>query len=458
MKKILATLLMGAALSPLASAVAAETPTATQAAAAVAEKTDAEIIEKLFKGSYKFWQQARNENGSYEDKLYFERDSNRGSIANSGMGLIALAIGHEMGWEPEAEELALVSLRKLAGKGPGISVPRNATNTYIHFYDTKTGAVIGNDWSPIDSAIMLCGAMFIKRYFPENKEIAALVDELYEVTDLTQYIANVNTGRIWLAQNTDGSFQKHRTKAFNEYMIVAAIAKMQAEDFNRGQQGKDAIEFWNRWYATTANLPRAPFEDFDVLSEGTTWFTSMFNFQFNHYLINGYSANEEFQAASANAALADYKWFQKQEVAGLQEYEWGTGAGNCPRGYCVDRINTDSKRPMNDFMVVSPHIIAGFIPHLDRARDDLVALYRDESKAAVYKLPHGGEVLWRYSKDQPEWRAHAIEGVDFSTMLFGLASLPEYLGTDFFNAFNDYRNPEPANYVRPSQAKLVAAE
>lgn len=448
MKKFLATLLMGAALSPMAMAVSADAAPAVESTAVV-EKTDAEIIEKIFKGSYKFWQQSRNENGSYEDKLYFNRESNRGSIANSGMGLIALAIGHEMGWEPEAEELALVSLRMLAGKGEGISVPRNATNTYIHFFDTSNGDVIGNDWSPIDSAIMLCGALFIKRYFPDNQEIAELVDELYETTDLTQYIADVEKGQIYLVQDTDGSFGQYKTKAFNEYMIVAAIAKQQALDFDRGQMGKDAIEFWDHWYATTENLPVAHYEGVPVLSEGNDWFTSMFNFQFNHYLLNDFSASGEFQAATTNAAQADYNWFQNQtQLLDLNVYEWGTGAGHCPRGYCVDRIQMPGRPNQNDFMVVSPHIIAGFIPQFDHAKDDLVALYRDEKQSAVYELPEGGTVLWRYSKDQPEWRANAIEGVDFSTMLFGLASLPEHLGNDFFNEYNDYFNEKPANYKR----------
>ncbi|MET4696798.1 hypothetical protein [Endozoicomonas lisbonensis] len=457
MKKILATLVMSAALSPMASAIAADTTMTAQPVAA-AEITDSEIIEKLFKGSYKFWQQARNDNGSYEDKLYFEHGSNRGSIANSGMGLIALAIGHEMGWEPDAEELALVTLRMLAGKGPDISVPRNPSNTYIHFYDTRNGEQIGVDWSPIDSAIMLCGALFIKRYFPENREIATLVDELYETTDLTQFIADINRGQIYLVQDDDGNNMPPKTKAFNEYMIVAALANQQAIDFKKGRQGRDARRFWNHWYETPKNLPVSYYNDIPVLSEGRTWFTSKFNFLFNHYLLNGFSASEEYQQASANAARADYSWFQSQGFEGMKEFEWGSGAGSCPDGYCVDRIVHEGIETKNPHMMISPTIIAGFIPHSERAKDDLIAMYRDDSQKAVYELPEGGTVLWRYSKTQPEWRSNAIEGVDFSTMLFGLASLPEYLGTEFFNAYNDYSNPEPANYTRPSKVKLIAAE
>ena len=50
------------------------------------------------------------------------------------------------------------------------------------------------------------------------------------------------------------------------------------------------------------------------------------------------------------------------------------------------------------------------------------------------------KVLWRYSLLDPSWRAPEIQAIDFSTMLFGLATLPEHLGNDFFyfRRYNHY--------------------
>lgn len=427
MKKAVVSLLLGAMCSPLM-------------ASTEMQKSDAEIISSLYRGSYAFWQQARNENGSYEDKLFFNGErSHVGSIANSGMGLIALTIGHKNGWEPNAEALALQTLRMLAGKDANIRVPQNPNNTYIHFYNTQTGHAVGDDWSPIDSAIMLSGALFAKNYFSNNAEIAALADELYKKTDLTDYIASVEYGRIYLAQNSDGSFKEHVTKTYNEYMLVAALAKQQALDFGLGHDSAP-VAFWDKWYATPANLPVAEYNDIPILSEGRKWFTSQFNFLFNNYLIHDYSNSPAYREATVNAAKVDYTWWREMDIEGLGVHEWGTGAGACPEGYCVDRFHFDADRQFNRNLMVSPHIMAGFMPYMDRAKADLIATYRDQTINARHELPGGYEILWRYSYDYPEWEATWAEGVDFSTFLFGLAALPEHLGMEFFNTHNNYFN------------------
>ena len=441
MKKKITALIVGAMLSaslPTYASNDVEQPSPVR----VEQKSDAEIIESLYRGGYAYWQQLRNDNGSYEDKLHLNGHRDHlGSIANSGMGLVALTIGHANGWEPEAEQLALQTLRMLAGEDPTITVPQNATNTFIHFYNTQTGEAAGDDWSPVDSAIMILGAQFAKNYFSDNQEITRLADFLYSNTDLTPYIADVKTGRIYLAQHTDGSFKKWRTKAFNEYMLVASVANQQAKDKRiKTANSANARKFWDIWYSSTKYLPVAKYNNIPVLSEGETWFTSQFNFLFNNYLMSDFSTNTQFSEALKQSAKADYAFWQDVDIEGvdIKEYEWGSGAGACPNGYCVDRFHFEGDRQFNENLVISPHILAGYLPFNERAKDDLIATYRDDSINAKFELDGGYEILWRYSHDQPEWKAEWIEGVDFSTFLFGLAALPEHLGLEFFNDNNHY--------------------
>ncbi|GEA51840.1 hypothetical protein VIN01S_26440 [Vibrio inusitatus NBRC 102082] len=442
MKKKLAALVVGGMLSISISAQASNN-VKQQSMSNADQKTDIEIIESLYRGGYAYWQQLRNDNGSYEDKLHLNGHRDHlGSIANSGMGLIALTIGHANGWEPDAELFALQTLRMLAGEDPSITVPQNATNTFIHFYNTQTGEASGDDWSPVDSAIMILGAQFAKNYFSENKEISRLADFLYRNTDLTPYIADVKTGRIYLAQHTDGTFKKWKTKAFNEYMLVASVANQQAKDTSlETQNAGNARKFWDIWYSSTKYLPVAKYNNIPVLSEGETWFTSQFNFLFNNYLINDFSNNPQFTEALISSTKTDYAFWQDVEIEGvnIKEYEWGSGAGACPNGYCVDRFHFEGDRQFNDNLVVSPHILAGYLPFNERAKSDLIATYRDDSINAKFELEGGYEILWRYSHDQPEWKAEWIEGVDFSTFLFGLAAMPEHLGIEFFNENNQYQ-------------------
>ena len=426
----------------------------------VAMESDEEVIHKLYRNSYTFWQEVRNDNGTFQDGYHFDQTSERGSIANVGMGLIATAIAHANCWEPNAEKMALQTLNVVAGRDPDIKVPRNANGTFIHFYNTTTGEQIGDDWSPVDSAIMLKGAQFIKNYFSDNKDIAEVVDYLFDSTDLTSFIADVEKGEIWLSAYEDGRFvndagvEKHKTLAFNEYMIVASVAYQQALRKGMGADSKP-VRYWNKWYATTNNVHKPMYRDIEVLGVNPNWFISKFNFLFNNYLIHDYSNSSVYQQASNNAARADFAWWQDQSSVGhvsrdRKEYEWGSGAGSCPNRrddggiigrdnkYCVDRIRKDGDRSSNEYMVVSPHILAGFLPQFDRARDDLIAMYHDERQLAHYRLEDGSVVLWRYSYDYPEWKAGSIQAVDFSTMLFGLAALEENLGMEFFNKYNNY--------------------
>ena len=61
------------------------------------------------------------------------------------------------------------------------------------------------------------------------------------------------------------------------------------------------------------------------------------------------------------------------------------------------------------------------------------------------------KILWRHSSYDPFWQAEDIQGVDFSTMLFGLATLNEHLGLNFFLKNNSTNaNPTNKNTIAPN--------
>ncbi|MEM6805065.1 MAG: T9SS type A sorting domain-containing protein, partial [Bacteroidota bacterium] len=98
----------------------------------------------------------------------------------------------------------------------------------------------------------------------------------------------------------------------------------------------------------------------------------------------------------------------------------------------ADKINGNSSK------IVSPHIIAGFLPVNSAGKRHLLDMYR--AAKGRYQLPLGALrfILWRYSINSPSWTANEVQGIDYSSMLFGLASLPEYLGTNFFSTYNNF--------------------
>ncbi len=101
-------------------------------------------------------------------------------------------------------------------------------------------------------------------------------------------------------------------------------------------------------------------------------------------------------------------------------------------GYSADKINDNPNK------IVSPHIIAGFSPIYSNAKADLLSLYNNGNGSSVYSLPTdtSKKVLWRYKRIDAAGRASYIQAIDYSTMLFGLASLPENLGANWFSTYN----------------------
>ena len=71
--------------------------------------------------------------------------------------------------------------------------------------------------------------------------------------------------------------------------------------------------------------------------------------------------------------------------------------------------------------MVSPHIIGGFLPIYEEGKNDLIELY--EHGKSVYEYQYTDTVLWRYSIADASYQVSDIAGVDYSTILFGLATL-----------------------------------
>ncbi|MCA9733866.1 T9SS type A sorting domain-containing protein [candidate division KSB1 bacterium] len=379
-------------------------------------------IKALFRDSFELFQILRTNNGIYRDTASLDGNHyHPASVATNGMGLVALCIADAMGWIPDAAQQAETTLRTITGQENFFTPARNASGFYAHFLELTNGdRAWQSEYSSIDTGILMAGAMFCKNYFQSNKAICTLVDDLWNSIDWDAAIANAKTGEIYRVFNEDGSGKAgSTTKPFNEYMIVASFA-MQA-DSNKTA----ASELWDLYYAEADSLPQSHYEDIDLLTDAPGAYLSHFTLQFPLYLSNYFITNENYLYFLANARKADSLWWQKSTSA--QVIEWGLGAGssiNASR-YHADAINDNLGN------IFSPHIIAGFLPVFPPGREHLLDLFNNGK--AVYGLPNSTKkVLWRISLDRPDWRSPEIQGVDFATMLFGLAALPEHLGLNFF--------------------------
>lgn len=394
-----------------------------------------DTLAELFRNSYRVFELQRNNIGIYRDSKLFDpqaADFHPSSVANIGMGLIALCIADTMQWIDDAEEQAMITLQSILGETPGFRPDRNASGFFRHFIDMNTGQQAwGSEYSTIDTGILMCGALFVKKYFANNATIANYVEQLWTSINWSKAIANATDGSIYLTMNPNGEGTSGAlTLPFNEYMIVAWLA-MKSE----GNMPGIATELWNNWYSDPSQLPINTYLGIPLLTDGPSRFLSSFVPQFCYYLCQPFRSNPEYISYLENAREADSLWWANRSFIASAIWGLGAGSANFSFGYNADAINSN---PSN---IYSPHIIGGFLPVHEAGKENLLRLWLDgDSK---YKLPGSGnhQILWRKSLNDPQWNAGEVQGIDYSTMLFGLASLPEFLGPEFFEEFGDFDFP-----------------
>ncbi|GEM_PF-469205 len=392
--------------------------------------------EELFRNSYALFEYLRHETGVYADAARFEGEQfHPASVATTGMGLIMLCIADTMQWIDNAEELVLETLKSMNGLRAGFQPERNTTGLFRHFIDLQTGRQAwDSEFSTIDTGILIAGALFCKKYFPDNDSIALLSNALYLTVDWPSTLANAETGGIYLTADSLG-LGSGITLPFNEYMIVAWMAKNYYRDNGIAQT------LWNNHYADASSLAKSSFQGVEVLTDAPGHFLSGFVPQFNYYLCNYFTTNPDYLYYLENAMKIDTLWWRSQ--TDMDCYTWGFGAGASNEwvesGYNADNIG------YHPGVLASPHIIGGFIPVYPDGLNDL--LKWSNNNWGSYLLPDNAQtpVIWRKSACNPFWKAGDIQGIDFSTLLLGMAAHEEFLGTGFFEYFNDFDFPDSTN-------------
>lgn len=404
-------------------------------------------IDKLFRSSYRVWELQRNNVGMYRDsKLFNGADFHPCSIANVGIGLISLCIADSMGWDNAAAGKALITLESLTGHTMNFNPDRNASGFFRHFIDMNSGEQYWNsEYSTIDTEILVAGALFARNYF-KNDSISKYAMELWNSIEHEKAIADAENGKIFLTMNADGTGTANSlTSVYNEYMIVAWMAKHAST-----QTDSPAQILWDKYFADPANLPHSTYGEFNILTDQTGSFLSSFTHLFNYYLCNYFTTSEKYIEELKQARLADVEWWKTNTAAA--EWEWGCGAGTGPEGYHADRINENINQ------TVSPHIIAGFLPVFPEGETQLRVMWTSKKGRYVFPIYPGDVFLWRYSLKKPDWIATEIQGIDYSTMLFGLSTLPQFLGQDFFkrnnNIFIDFPLVSPIFSEEQEKVKL----
>ena len=378
---------------------------------------------QLLASAVSLYRASRGDRGLYRDRLRFDgAHEGPASVAATGMGLISLCIGSRIGMAESAAAEAKATVHTVLEIGRA----RNASGFYYHFVDMETGDRAGSsEYSSIDTAILVSGALFAASCLPGHQELDSLVLELWGSIDWSQAIADPETGAIYLEMLEDGSGRPGSvTLPFNEYMLVAWLARLSDE----GRAGP-ATELWERFYASADSLPTSSYAGQSVLTDRPGAFLSSFVAQSPFYLCHPFTTSERYRAYLQNAQRADRAWWRQYAMA--SQHEWGLGAGSARSvAYHADAILD------NPDHIVSPHIVAGFLPVDSSGMSDLRAHLARQSRAVRTMAGAPGTLLWRYSVSDSSWMPEEIQGIDYSFMMLGVAA--HMFGTSFFEERNDF--------------------
>ena len=383
--------------------------------------------------------------GAYADsRCWTDPDQQRRcSTAAVGVGLVALCIAHAEGWEPGAAELARQTLQGFADPQAGFRPAREPHSGFLrHFIDGRSGATWGaSEYSTIDTALLVTGALFAGHYFSTEPAIAALAEQLFASVDWVRALADPQAGSLFMVVDDEGRGGKPN-HPWSEYAILAWLIRR--ADAGSGRQT------WERVFAPDrlAELPHGDFDGITLLSSrrGNAHFLSSFVHQFPFYLIHDYTLSPTYRAELAATEAADRRFWLRQ--AGTPTYLWGTGAGPSRKGYHADAIE---RCPDG---IVSPHIVAGYLPVDPAGIYDLYDMACNELPFSTYVNPADPEDERRFRaayhyglhrfvprarQGTVPWYPPTAPLVDWSTLLYGLCAF--HRGSGFFATHNAFGGP-----------------
>jgi hypothetical protein len=386
-----------------------KTVSSTQQAFANQQVNDINMDPSLFKtlvDTYKFYDLIRSESGFYLDSYNVKSGlkDTRISSASTGIGLVSLAIAHELGIDSNAEDKVIKTLQSCLNKTPGIKLERNSNGLYRHWFNKDTGETMWNsEFSTIDTALLVAGATFCRNTFKDSPLIQALSQDLW--SSINWESTRIDPYTFALIQSAKGE-NSGKTKIFNEYLLLA--------DYVSYSEDEPYLEIDQKW-------TRSSYGKEAVLSDRKNSKLPLFTFQFPLYLSPNRISSEDFIKESLKAAEVDRDWWLKQSK---QKHIWGSSAGTGLKGYSVDATEE------NHDMIAHLPAMFGFAPfNKEMAQQASTAskIYPE----AIFKL-NDIQIPWRVSINNRAWRPKAVQGIDLSPLLFGLASMHPDLGLEFF--------------------------
>ncbi len=245
------------------------------------------------------------------------RQGSPASIAATGFGLAALAIGADRGWLTHdfAKSKLIKTLTALELKA------EHKNGFFYHFLDMRTGKrVWKSEASSIDTALLIAGAMTAAQYYP-GTEIETRAKRIYARVNW-KWMLN-NSELICMGWTPESGFLPYYWDSYNELLILQALAL--------GAPNHAVPKaVWNAWFRNE--------DEYKGRKVIYSHSGSLFTYQYAHAFIDFKNLNDagiNYFENSVQATLAnrEYSIEYKDKYKSYNTYSWGLSASIGPGGY-----------------------------------------------------------------------------------------------------------------------------
>ena len=348
-----------------------------------------------------FWATANTDDTSLGYGLIPDRAPSNGlaSIASVGYGLTAIPIGIKNGWitYEEGYQRALTTLQSIKNL-------ERVEGFFYHFYSHKYGIVsTGSEVSNIDTAILLCGALFAGQYF--GGEVDKVANEIYDEVNWPWYI-NPKTNLFYMSYNPEKPDGEKFSGAWDVYgeqlmmYFLAAGSKTHPID-------SSVYYAFRRLYGR--------YGDYEFIN---SWFGSIFTYQFSHAWIDFRGMVDEngtdWYDNSVKATYASYQYCvdNSNRFKTFSTTSWGLTACDGPNGYEGKYGTAPSGTNNNQHYTDGTVALCGAIGSIVFAPEIVVPTIDYYYTALGGKLFGGYGFYDSYNLENGEWIANDVIGID----------------------------------------------
>ncbi|MGH9619632.1 MAG: glucoamylase family protein [Bryobacteraceae bacterium] len=311
---------------------------------------DDQFLDEIEKANFQFFlEQADPDTGLVKDraKVQGADTSIVASIAATGFGLTALAIGSQRGYidVKDAHQRVLKALQFLGEKMP------THRGFFFHFANVKTGQ---REWdseaSSIDTAILLCGIVTCREYF-QFKDVAKLAGNILDRVDW-KWLSE-DTTLLPLGWTPERGFLPSRWNDYSELMMLYLLGL--------GAKTKPlSAAAWGAWKRTVFN-----YQGLQYIGS----FAPLFVHQYSQAWFDFRQKRDKYADYFLNSILATeaHRLFCIELGSQFPDYNdslWGITASDSKNGYVI--WGGPPKMGPIDGTVV-PCAAAGSLPYLPQA-------------------------------------------------------------------------------------------